>query len=111
MNKIFNYANVQTPKPSCQWIQKSDVVRLELVNSVLLKNKYFNEVLAIRSARVDGQVIVSFLKPIGAELRGALLLDFEDELKRVIDPALNVWLESLGDKNSLRNLRGITVKS
>jgi hypothetical protein len=32
-------------------------------------------------------------------------------LKAHIDDALTVWLEPLGDRNSLRNLRGIEVKS
>ena len=43
--------------------------------------------------------------------RGPLLLDFEVFLKEAIDPGLVVWLEPLGDRNSLRNLRGIEVKA
>jgi hypothetical protein len=35
----------------------------------------------------------------------------EDYLKESIDAGLVVWLEPFGDRNSLRNLRGIEVKS
>ena len=37
-------------------------------------------------------------------------MDFEVHLLAYVDGALNVWLEPLGDRNSLRNLRGIEVK-
>ena len=37
--------------------------------------------------------------------------DLEAFLKESIDPGLVVWLEPLGDRSSLRNLRGIEVKS
>jgi len=45
-----------------------------------------------------------------ASERGPFLLDLEDYL-REIDQALVVWLQPLGDRNSLRNLRGIEVKT
>ena len=32
-------------------------------------------------------------------------------LKNKIDRSINVWCEPIGDKNSLRNLRGIQIKS
>ena len=34
----------------------------------------------------------------------------EEDLKLNIDKGLTVWCEPLGDKNSLRNLRGIKIK-
>ena len=40
-----------------------------------------------------------------------MLLDLEERLKKKIDLALTVWLEPVGDKSKLRNLRGITMKS
>ncbi len=67
--------------------------------------------LVIAAAKPDGQIIVSLVKPISASERGPLLLDLEAFLKLAIDPSLVVWLEPLGDRNSLRNLRGIEVKA
>lgn len=70
-----------------------------------------NKILEIVEAKLDGQVIVNLLEPVPANKRGTLLLDLEAYLKESIDPGLVIWLDSLGDRNSLRNLRGIEVKS
>jgi len=43
--------------------------------------------------------------------RGLLLLDLESKLKASIDKGLTIWLEPVGDKSKLRNLRGVTIKS
>jgi hypothetical protein len=56
-------------------------------------------------------VIIRFTEPVDVSKRGLLLLDLEEALKREIDQGITVWVEALGDKNSLRNLRGIEVKS
>ena len=42
--------------------------------------------------------------------RGILLLEVEKILKEKIDEALMIWLEPVGDKSKLRNLRGIEIK-
>ncbi|MHB1141714.1 MAG: hypothetical protein ACYC1T_08155 [Sulfuricaulis sp.] len=70
-----------------------------------------SNVLVIAAAKEDGQIIVNLTEPLAAGKRGQLLLDLEAFLKESIDPGLAVWLEPLGDRNSLRNLRGIEVKS
>ena len=69
------------------------------------------DMLVIEEARQDGQVVVSLTSHVPADKRGTLLLDFEGFLKEKVDPGLVVWLEPLGDRSSLRNLRGIEVKS
>jgi hypothetical protein len=38
-------------------------------------------------------------------------LDLEELFKKSVDQGITVWGEALGDKNSLRNLRGIEVKT
>jgi hypothetical protein len=48
---------------------------------------------------------------MSASERGTFLLDLESLLKSQIDNGINIWLEPIGDKNSLRNLRGIEVKN
>ena len=40
-------------------------------------------------------------------MRGIILLDLEEQLKKNIDQGLTVWLEPIGDKSKLRNLRGV----
>ena len=55
----------------------------------------------------DGQIILKVQKSIPSNIRGILLLDLEDRIKKNIDKGLTVWLEPVGDKSKLRNLRGI----
>jgi hypothetical protein len=58
----------------------------------------------------SGEVFTSFLNPLSARDRGTFLLDLESLLKASIEESITVWCEPLGDKNSLRNLRGIEIK-
>jgi hypothetical protein len=108
-NHIF-YASVDTPIPSPSWKNLLEYERVKRINQMIFDCSDFeNQLLAI-SAKEDGNVVVRFLTSVPADKRGTLLLDFETILKANIDEGLTVWGEALGDKNSLRNLRGIEVK-
>lgn len=112
MSSNLCYANTETPTPGRAWCQLSDDERLALVNSTVAdKMAFLNKTLVAVEAKLDGQVIIRLLEPVHADKRGTLLLDLEAFLKKSIDPGLVVWLEPLGDRSSLRNLRGIEVKS
>lgn len=105
------YAEVNSPKPSGDWSSLSDFQRNEKINQIINQVKPdFNKQLSVVAAKKDGQVVVRLLNPLTASVRGTLLLDFEEFIKKNIDQGLTVWGEALGDKNSLRNLRGIEVK-
>ena len=52
---------------------------------------------------------VNFLDKVSPKERGPLLLDLEDALCKN-ENRIRVWHVALGDKNSLRNLRGIKFK-
>ena len=112
MGSKLCYANADTPTPGQAWCQLSDNERLTLVDKVTnAKIEASHKILVIVEAKQDGQVIVRLLEPVPADKRGTLLLDFEAFLQESIDPGLVVWLEPFGDRSSLRNLRGIEVKS
>ena len=51
---------------------------------------------------------VRLLTALPPRERGSLLLDLEDELCKS-DANIRVWHTPLGDKNSLRNLRGVQL--
>ena len=51
---------------------------------------------------------VRLLTALTPRERGSLLLDLEDELCKS-DANIRVWHTPLGDKNSLRNLRGVQL--
>lgn len=101
----LHHVRTETPTPHASWRQLTDTERLARVKAAAQ-----TEGVTPVAAKDDGQVIV-LLGPVPAGKRGTLLLDYETALKRAVDPALIVWLEPLGDRNSLRNLRGIEFKS
>ena len=56
------------------------------------------------------EVVFKVNKPLPSNVRGLLLLELEEKLKEIIDAGLTVWLEPVGDRSKLRNLRGINFK-
>lgn len=112
MNKKMFYAHVDSPRPSVNWFSLSESERIEKLNQVIEQyNPGFNVQLLIVATKMDGQVIVRILNSLTASERGTLLLDLEELIKSHLDQGLTVWGETLGDKSSLRNLRGIEVKA
>ena len=107
-----NFSNIDTYKPSEKWISMSDKVRLEIINDIL-KKKYPDSLknIQILSTKNDGQIICFLKEKLNSGDRGEFLLDVEKILKNEVDIGINLWLEPLGDKNSLRNLRGIEIKN
>ena len=112
MGNNLSLAGVDTPTPTPEWVGRSEAERLSLLaRTMASKSAAFQERLSVTQAKDDGQVIVKLKESLPAGERGTLLLDFEAFLKEAVDPSLAVWVEALGDKNSLRNLRGIEVKA
>jgi hypothetical protein len=105
-----NFAEEDTPLAGSGWVSMDDSSRLKAVVTQLQASTAFSGITPTRTF-ATGQVYVALNDPIGSGLRGGLLLDLEEHLKNTIDPAINIWCEPLGDKNSLRNLRGIEIKS
>lgn len=111
MNNL-EFASVPTPVPGDIWRTLTDRERLlEVEGALMTQLPALRDLVSIVDAKSDGQIIVSLRVPVPADKRGTLLLDLEGGLKDLIDPGLVVWLEPLGDKSSLRRLRGIEVKS
>lgn len=105
------HAKKDTPLPGPAWQKLSDTERHARVMSVLQNGPaVLNSIVIIAAAKDDGQIVANLAESLSASKRGQLLLDLEEFLKKEIDPGLTVWLEPLGDRNSLRNLRGIEVK-
>jgi hypothetical protein len=104
-------SEAMTPGCGSHWQQASPADRLRVVRDIIDAVAEWASALDIAEVRDDGQVILRFTRPVDADRRGGLLLDLEDRLKSRIDQGLTVWLEPLGDRNSLRRLRGIEVRS
>jgi len=109
MNGVsLEFVNIPTPAPSSTWMKYSEEERINLIKSSL-KNFSQLEKIKISSARSDGQVEVELQETLVPGKRSALLLDFEAFLKKELDDGISIWHIPIGDKNSLRNLRGIEI--
>lgn len=112
MGSNLSFASTETPTPGKSWCSASNDERLARVKQVIADEFLpAKGVIEPVETKTDGQVIVDLVTPLSASERGTLLLDFEEALKKLIDPGLVVWLTPLGDRSSLRNLRGIEVKA
>ena len=111
MNGVsLEFANIPTPVPlsSSAWLNFSEKERIDIIKSAINDFPGANK-LEIRKALSNGQVSVEINEVMDASERGTLLLNLEDILKKAIDNGISIWHIPLGDKNSLRNLRGIEV--
>jgi hypothetical protein len=105
----FN-ASAPTPQVDAEWISKDNLASLNQINKIL-KDTRFEEFVSPTRTFADGQIYFTFKKQISSSLRGIFLLDLELMLKDNIDSGIVIWCEPIGDKNSLRNLRGIEIIS
>jgi hypothetical protein len=112
MDHSKHFADVETPLPGAAWADMDERERLDQVLRQLeVSPSQFLDIVKVVTAKADGQVVFHLKQILSASQRGPYLLDLEEYLKQTIDEALTVWLEPLGDRNTLRNLRGIEVKA
>ena len=107
---MTKFASTPTDAISTSWINKSKEQRLNELAAATLGTR-FEEFVTPTRALDNGQVYISLNKPVNSSERGQLLLDLESHYKKSVEVGINLWCEPLGDKNSLRNLRGIQVIS
>ena len=103
-------ANAETPVTQTTWKLMPDIERIKLLNKQIGKKRDYMSI-SINKTTESGQVLVTLQGKFTAGKRGIYLLDFERYLKENVDKGISVWCEAIGDKNSLRNLRGIQIKS
>ena len=106
----IEFASHATPSPSSIWKSISEEERIAKVKSAI-KDFPGNERIKIKQAHIDGQVTIVLNNAMTASERGLFLLDLEGWIKKMLDNGITIWHEPIGDKNSLRNLRGIEVVS
>ena len=104
----IEFASHTTPLPSLIWKSISEEERIAKVKSAI-KDFQGNEVIEIKEAHIDGQVTVVLKNLMNSNERGIFFLDLEEWLKKMLDNGITIWHKPIGDKNSLRNLRGIKV--
>jgi hypothetical protein len=103
------FANKKSPIVGEEWKNNTNEERISLVQKEIMKNENYKNFITIK-ADINGQVVIKIEELIPASKRGVLLLELEKKLKNNIDAGITVWLEPVGDKSKLRNLRGISFK-
>ena len=103
---VKNFSNQETPKPGEKWKNLSEDSRIEMIAKELKKNELYNG-FEVVEAPDNGQIVLKIERALPANERGILLLKLEEKLKSALDKGISVWLEPVGDKSKLRNLRGI----
>lgn len=106
---IENSADLESPIVSNFWRNLEPDERLKKVSEVCDSDTRFSPI-HISRVLANGEIFINLVEAIPANIRGSLLLDFEAELKARIDAGIVVWCEPLGDKSTLRNLRGIQIR-
>ena len=99
-----------TPTPENNWLSLKDEQRLDKIIDITSKKNQFAKIEPFKTTN-QGHVLIKLQANVPASVRGVLLLEYEYFLKKEIDLSLTVWCDPIGDKNSLRNLRGIKIKS
>lgn len=105
---MVSFAFDKTPTVKNTWTQLNDDQRIKLIYDEIRNDEKLNEFEVYKTTK-DGQIVFKVNKTIPANMRGMLLLDLEEKLKKNIDEGLTVWFEPVGDKSKLRNLRGIKI--
>ena len=103
---VKNFSNQETPKPGEKWKNLSEDSRIEMIAKELKKNELYSG-FEVVEAPDNGQIVLKIERALPANERGILLLKLEEKLKSALDKGISVWLEPVGDKSKLRNLRGI----
>lgn len=111
MNLINKHNSLlDSPVVSENWKLMKENDRIGKIKKFLLQNINDIEYEVIK-ATDDGQVIIRINQSIPASKRGLVLLEIEEKMKTNLDKGLTLWLEPIGDKSKLRNLRGISIKT
>ena len=99
-----------TLEPTENWVSLLAGEREELVRNCLQNHIEYNGI-TVEQASENGHVVLRIESAIPANERGLFLLDLEEKLKQSVDIGVTVWLQPVGDKSKLRQLRGVVVKS
>ena len=108
---LTHYANIPTQKVSPDWKNLSIPERKKQITDFLEKFYGKNANITVHAVPENGQVVLVMEEGLPANQRGSYLLKLEKLLKENVDQGLTVWLEPVGDKSSLRKLRGVEIKT
>jgi len=105
-----SFSDVSSPVPTDDWQSLTIGERIDFINKSI-QNFSLSIDIDVVEANKGGQISVIINDKLSAAERGPLLLGIEEFLKLNVDNGITVWHAPIGDKSSLRKLRGIEVLS
>ena len=109
-----SFSDVSSPVPTDDWQSLTIGERIDLINKSIQDFSLSIDIdidVVVVEANKGGQISVIINDTLSADERGPLLLGIEEFLKLNVDNGITVWHAPIGDKSSLRKLRGIEVLS
>ena len=107
---MTKFASSETDSVGENWRNANETERISRLEAAIRKTHFKGSVKFTR-AQESGAIYLSLEQPLRPSVRGSFLLDLELFLKQHVDRGIAVWCEPLGDRNSLRKLRGVKVLS
>ena len=107
---LWGHVENETVQVSEKWRSLNDKERFELVKNLVDSYSTSFDLQPILCGE-DGMIFFEQVVPMAVNLRADTLLDLEAKLKAALDEGLTVWIQPQSDKNTLRKLRGVEVKS
>ena len=99
-----------TYQVSYKWLSMNTDDRIDKIRAFL--NEYPDySMIEVQDAFDNGHVVLRIEETIPANIRGLFLLELEGRIKKELDEGITIWLEPVGDKSKLRQLRGVEVKT
>jgi len=110
MKTLYENAFGETPLATDEWkkMPQKERVSLLMVAFNSFEERFRNN-LDLIFAHENGEIIFRFKNEPAPAERGEILLNLEFVLKEKVFDFLYISIEPLGDKNSLRRLRGIDI--
>ena len=99
---------VDTFLPTTAWIKLEESQRIKIIQDFLVSQELEFQ-MQVTSAPDNGQVVLTTTDTLPPGRRGLFLLRLENTIKEHIDIGITLWLEPVGDKSKLRQLRGVTI--
>ena len=107
-----SFSDVSSPVPTDDWQSLTIGERIDFINKSIQDFSLSIDIdIDVVEANKGGQISVIINDKLSAAERGPLLLGIEEFLKLNVDNGITVWHAPIGDKSSLRKLRGIEVLS
>ncbi len=99
-----------TLEVSEEWRLSTEIDRVSKIEELLALHSEYDGI-DVASAFANGHITLRIEHQIPADTRGLFLIELENRIKDKVESGATIWLEPVGDKSKLRQLRGVDIKA